>query len=226
MGRWLSELDCMHQFAAFCFHLVDMQCRINEHPVHTPNLWNCILQMTSHEVTVIGLSKAKMFRVLIIAFAFVALGYWLFNLDSNEIGASGQINSHLFDHGVGLASMVMGILGAVAISMKLLDKAPGLVLDSKGITVNSSVMAAGFVPWGDISGTQIRQIKNQKILYLLLKNPDKYIERCKPFRRVMLRAGQKMAASPVGINSNTLLIGFDELVALVESRLSSYQSNA
>lgn len=169
--------------------------------------------------TEIPLGKAKVFVVLLIGITFLALGWWLFQLDNVEIAAHSRHDSPLFVHGMGVASMLLGGLGCFAAVRKLVDRAPGLVLDARGLTDNFSAVAAGFVPWADITGYEIRQVQRQRVLYILLDAPERHIARMPPIRRVLLRANMRFAPSPVGIASSGLAIGFDELVVLVAGYL-------
>ena len=159
--------------------------------------------------TEIPLSKSKIFLLLLIAAAFLTLGYWMFNMDASEIESHRKFNSPLFVHGLGLVSIVMGGLGGFVAIRKLFDPSPGLIIDELGITDNSSAFSAGFIPWKDIIGFEIRQIHSQRILYVLLSDPEKYIARFKPLKRALLGANMKIAASPVAITASTLKIGFD-----------------
>ena len=176
--------------------------------------------------TEISLSKSKVFLLLLISAAFLVLGYWLFNLDASEIESHRRFNSPFFVHGIGLASIAMGGFGALVAIRKLFDSSPGLVLDEHGLTDNSSAFSVGFIPWADITGFEPRQIHNQRILYVLLSDPEKFIGKFKPLKRALLSANMKIAASPVAVTSSSLAIGFDDLVSLVNEHLSAQRLGA
>ena len=173
--------------------------------------------------TVIRLSKTKLALVILAASVFVALGCWMLMLSVAEIEAHRRFNSPIFVHGMGLVSIVFfGLAGLVGVR-KLFDSSPGLILDERGITEQTSVFSAGFIPWSDISGIEVRQIHNQRILYLLLKDPEKFIATCAPVKRAMLKASKNFAASPVAITSSTLQISFDELVDVIDMHLQKHR---
>ena len=172
---------------------------------------------------VIPLSKSKMVFLLLIACAFVALGWWMFAQDAAEIEAQRRFNSPLFVHGVGLFNMVcFGLVGALMLR-KLFDPSPGLVVDDRGLTDNTSAFSAGFVPWSDITGFEVRQIQRQRVLYVRLKDPEKYIARFSPIRRKLFRASERLGASPVTLTSSSMAIGFDEMVKLVNQGLAGHR---
>ncbi|OOG58317.1 hypothetical protein B0E48_06295 [Rhodanobacter sp. C03] len=175
----------------------------------------------------IPLSKSKLLFLLLVSCAFVVGGYWMFTMDAAEIESQSRFNSPLFVHGFGLAAIVFVGLAAVAVFRKLIDPSPGLVLDDRGLLDNSGAFSSGFIPWSDITGFEVRQISSrQRILFVLLKDPKKYIAKFKPIKRALLRANQSVAASPVAITSSSIAIGFDELVTLVNRYLSAYRQDA
>lgn len=176
--------------------------------------------------TVIPLSKSKLLGLATISALFVAGGYWMFGMDAADIEQQRRFNSPLFVHGLGLACIVLGALGCVAIARKALDSSPGLVLDELGLTDNSSAFSGGFIPWSSIEAFEVRQIQNQRILYVVLKDPAAYIARFGPLKQALLKANQRMAASPVAITSSSLPMGFDELIRLVEQYHAAAQQHA
>jgi hypothetical protein len=169
---------------------------------------------------VVPLSKRKLVLTAFGALMFVAAGVWMVRLDDAAIVAHGLFRSPLLFHGAGVLAIVFfGLILPLAVR-KLFDGAPGLVADARGLTDNSSALSAGFIPWSDIAGFEEQTIVNQRILYVLLKDPAKYIAACGPVRRFLLRMNRRMGPSPVAISSNALTIGFDDLVAQLRERLA------
>jgi hypothetical protein len=161
---------------------------------------------------VIELSKSKVILMILGSFGFVAAGYWLFSMDAAAMKDL-PIDDPLFVHGVGIASMVFfGMTGIVGIR-KLFDKRPGLVLNSAGIIDNSSGLAAGFIPWSEIIGAEIYEVRRQKMLMIKVRNPEEFIQRGNILQRAMVKMGSKMSGSPIAITSNTLKINFAELLS-------------
>ncbi len=140
--------------------------------------------MTAIDEKRIELSKVKVLLLTLGSLAFVALGAWLISLDSAAIAAQSH-RSPLYVHGIGLASIIFFGLTGISSFKKLFDTRPGLVLNSSGIVDNSSAVAAGFVPWAEISGAEAIQIRRQRILAIKLKDPQKYIERGNKLKQIL-----------------------------------------
>lgn len=182
--------------------------------------------MDSADETVIELNKTKMALLLLAACAFVAVGAWLLTHDAAAIrtGRSFRLffNEPAYAYGLGLLSILFfGFCGVVAVR-KLFDKKPGLVLNSSGLVDNASGASAGPIPWSDVAGYEVIEIQGQKMLVIQVRDPRKYIDRGGALRRALNRASYKMGGGPVTIPSNTLKIGFPELVALFDQYRRKY----
>ncbi|MES1199699.1 MAG: STM3941 family protein, partial [Pseudomonadota bacterium] len=79
--------------------------------------------------------------------------------------------------GLFIAAALLGALGAIFITRKLFDKRPGLVLSAEGIVDNSSGVAAGLIPWSDIEAFNVAEIRGNKFIVVLVKDPEKYLQR-------------------------------------------------
>jgi hypothetical protein len=158
----------------------------------------------------IPLSKFKIVILMLGAWSFVALGIWMLTWDNPKEQLIG-----------GLSVAFFGLCGLFAI-WKLLDKKPGLILNSAGLVDNTSAVAAGMVPWSDISGLALLEIKHQQMLVISVKDPQRYIERGNAMVRAMKRANHRMCGSPVVISSHALKIDFDELQALLSQYRAKY----
>jgi len=172
---------------------------------------------------VIPLSKSKNVLALVGSAAFVALGCWLVGLDDAVIEAQRRFNVPWLVHGMGAVTIAFFGLAGIAWLRKLFDPAPGLVLDERGLTDNCSALSAGMIPWSDITGFQVRQIQSQRLLYVMLRDPDGYVARCGPVKRALLGINRRIAASPVALNTVALSIDFDGLVALVEQHFAAWR---
>jgi hypothetical protein len=182
--------------------------------------------MNQTEPVRIELSKGKLIFLFCIGILFTAGGIWMVRLDASFIESQRRFNSPIFIHGVGLFLTLFSPVGIAVSLRKLFDPSPGLMLDSRGITDNSRSFSTVFVPWSDIRGIEVKQIQSQKLIYLLLKDPDKYIESCTPIKRALLRASKNMATSPISISAVTLKTSFEELLALVEQHMALHKSGA
>jgi len=156
---------------------------------------------------VIPLSKGKIIRLALGAVVFVALGIWLY-LNADHIPR----RNPLYIKVVAVACVSFFGLCGVYASRKLFDPAPGLIIDAEGIVDNSSGISAGRIPWSEIKGFKVTTIKRQRFLTIEVRDPDKYIRRTSGLKRHLAAMNTKYFGGPIHITSNTLAIGFDELV--------------
>ena len=168
----------------------------------------------------IELSRTKLVLLILGSCAFVAAGAWLLSFDASEIRSGRSFNFFFREpwvvYGVGLAAILFfGLCGLYAF-VKLFDKKPGLILNSAGIVDNASGVAAGFIPWSEVTGASIYEIQKQKMLIIGVRSPQKYLDRGGALKRAFNKANSKMVGSPVAISSVALKINFAELVSLFE----------
>ena len=182
--------------------------------------------MNSSDEKIIALSKTKLILLVAGSCIFVAGGLWMLSISAAEVESHRRYNDPLFVHGVGIvAALFFGLCGLVGIK-KLFDKKPGLVFNNHGIISNSSGVSAGLIPWSEISGFDIYEVHKQKMLVILLKNPDKYIEMGNTLKRNLNKVNFKLCGSPIAITSNALQINFDELLKISNEYLAKYGSSA
>ena len=173
--------------------------------------------MASSEETVIELSKSKTILLILGSVAFVATGIWILSLDTPAIESLPRYGSPWFVYGVGItATLFFGLAGAVGLK-KLFDKAPGLVLDGEGFTDNTSGVSAGLVPWSEVVEIGQYQVQKQKLISIHVVDPEKYVNRGNPLKRMTNRANLKMCGTPINISSNSLKISYDELLETFEA---------
>lgn len=156
---------------------------------------------------VIPLSKTKITLVILGSVAFVPVCVWIWSI------AEAQDRFHpLYMKGVALACGFLCSIGAIYGCYMLLDRKPGLIIDSEGIVDNSSGIAVGRVFWGEIVGLKVTQVSGQRFLTVMVVDPKKYLHRGGLFLRMVQAANFRMMGSPINIASNALEIRFDDLV--------------
>ena len=133
---------------------------------------------------------------------------------------SSRTRDPVYVHAVGLITAVFfGSLGIAGVG-KLFARRPGLKLSEAGI--HSSAVAAGFVPWSDVTGARIYTIKRSRMLVVKVRDPEKYIAIGGTVRAWLNRANFNRCGSPIVLSSSLLAVSFDELVRLFHSYLSKY----
>lgn len=179
--------------------------------------------MTQDEQIEIPLSKKKMLLTLFGAIIFVGLGLW-FLINPPKISNLIFGNPTLIFI-VGLASIIFFGLVAITIFRKFSDKKPGLIINRKGITDNSSGVSAGLIPWTDIKEIKISQVMSQKLLMFIVSNPQDYLDKVtNPLKRNAMKMNYKTYGSPISISSNALQTNFEDLQKLLLDKMNEYKS--
>ena len=169
--------------------------------------------------TAVPLSKIKIVLTVLVAAAAVALGVWMLGLTDTETGA--RRYPPFFVHGIGIfCTLLFGTIGILRVK-KLFDTRPGLLLSGAGIADWSTGWSIGFVPWSDITGFQVKQIKLNRIVVVKLSDPEKYSAAGNWVRRIFCTSKDS-----ISISSNTLSISFDEMVGLFEYYFSKCGTKA
>ncbi|MES2772931.1 MAG: STM3941 family protein [Bacteroidota bacterium] len=181
------------------------------------------MNMTTTETIEIPLSKKKLAALLVASIVFVALGLW-FVISPPDFDGPLFRNPTLVRI-IGVASFLFFSLAGFVGIRKLMDKRPGLIIDTTGITDNASGVSAGHIPWSDIVAIQSTEVFNQKFLIVLVKNPDHYIERqASVIKRKGMQMNYKQYGSPISISASTLKCNFDELKNTLQKQLDKYRS--
>jgi len=172
------------------------------------------------ETVVIKLSKIKIALLISGSVLFVLAGIWIFMIADEQTRRSPII---LKTAGIA-AILFFGVCFIYGI-IKLFDSKPGLIIDDKGITDNSSGVAAGFIPWQDIIRFTTTQVQSTRFLLIYTLNPESYLEGKNSLKKKMMRLNYKMYGTPFSISSNSLQFKFDDLEKLLQSRLENYKSD-
>ena len=162
--------------------------------------------MTADERVAIALSRTKLVLLTLGAFLFVALGTWLI-----EIADVQRQYPPLYVKGA--AWLAIGFFGPCGLYglLKLLDRAPGFVLDREGLIDNSSGLAAGRVPWREIREIRIASERGQRFLALVVDDPEKYIRRGNALRRYAAGWNHRRYGTPVLISAIALKTSLEDL---------------
>lgn len=181
--------------------------------------------MKNSEPIEIKLSKAKLILMFLGCIMFVVLGV-LFIRDPAKY-KSFIMRSPTFIFIAGCAGVIFfGVIGFFLIK-KLNDKSYGLIISEEGITDNSSGVIAGFIPWTDIIVIRESKVVNQKLIIIVVKNPQVYINRRKNLlEKRAMQINYKTFGTPIGISANGLKINYDDLKALIEKKFSEFKSES
>lgn len=184
--------------------------------------------MSVDDERVIELSRVKIGLMIAGSLLFIAAGAWFLMAsdDGSLVTTLSRFVPPWFVHGLGLVTALFGAAGAVYGIRKSFDRKPGLTLSPAGLVDNSSAVAAGFIPWSEVTGLGTFEIQGQKMLVVHVTDPARYIERGSALKRALNRANAGMCGSPIVISSNALRIPFDELRNEVAAYVSRYAAKA
>jgi glucan phosphoethanolaminetransferase (alkaline phosphatase superfamily) len=167
----------------------------------------------------IGLSKIKLVLVTLGAALLVAVGFLLLWISETQ-----SYYPPAFIKIVSIVSIAFFGICLIFLVFKLFDNKPGLVIDSSGITDNSSITAIGFIPWDTITSIKTIEVYQQKIIAIEVKNPNHLIEKQSDLKKFWLKQNCNSFATPICINTNSLKIKFDELEKLIKEFWRKYKS--
>ena len=176
--------------------------------------------MSTNLPIIISLSKGKLLLSILGAFAFVAIGFWFVLDPPSRTGSSMESVLILV---LGLASILFfGAIGLVVIR-KLFDQRPGLIINEQGLMDNSGGLSAGLILWQDIENFQVLQIQRQRLILILVNNPQDYIDRqSNSWKRKLMAINYRQYGTPISISSNGLKISFDELLEILKHHLATF----
>lgn len=169
---------------------------------------------------VIKLNKKKIILVLVGAVAFVLVGLIL--LISRDIQES--YNPILVKL---LAVVDIVFFGACMVYafLKLFDNNVALLIDERGVTDNSSAVAAGLIEWKNILSISVTEVTGQKFLTIEVSNPEEIINRQVGWKKILSGLNRSLYESPVQISANILDYNFEELHRVLQENLAKYRVN-
>jgi hypothetical protein len=180
--------------------------------------------MTDREQIIIPISKKKLISLGFTCAVFVAIG--VRNIIHNpSVGDLFFNNSYLKNSIGGFLILFFGFF-LIYLTFKLVDKRPSLIINKEGIIDNSTAVAVGQILWDDIESFKGTKVWSEKFVTPILKDPQKYIDQQNNvLKRKLLIVNFNKNGSPINISTNFLTIKHDELVQLLEKKLSTYNIN-
>ncbi len=162
----------------------------------------------------IPVSKNKLMLMLISSIIFVAGGV-RFVTNPESVSNSSAANP-TFIFVLGIVTILFFGFCAIYMFRKLFDNKPGFIIDSLGLTDNSSGVSVGQIPWSEIENILVVKIKKTKLIMLEIKNQKEFIDNQKSgFKRKMMQMNINLYGVPVSITSNSLKIKFDDLFNII-----------
>ena len=162
----------------------------------------------------IPLSKKKLFWILLGALAFMTAGL-LFILNPEPFTRRLLGSTILVQVLGGVCLLLFALFGWVAVQ-KMRSSKMGLRIDENGIEDHSHANSVGLIPWEDITGFSMAEVYSTKIILVITKDPETYIERARNvLSKKSMAASYKMYGTPVSLVANSLKISSEELFSIV-----------
>lgn len=89
---------------------------------------------------------------------------------------------------------------------KLFSKSPGLVINRTGIIDNTTGLATGIIPWGNINRMFITQHRSVQFLTIEVHDPEHYLQQGNILSRIFKRINHTFFRSPIHISAHTLVV--------------------
>lgn len=179
--------------------------------------------MTQDRIVKIFHSKRKLIKGLIASIIFVLIGFWLLVYKPNT--SNHVVNNPVVKYGAAITSILLFGFGIFYFATKLTDKKPGITIDDEGILDNSSAVAIGLIPWVDIKQFATVRVIKQEFLIIVVNNPDYYLAQQKNFlKKKGMEYNYNHYGSPLAISTNGLKCNVEELITILERKLSEYKS--
>ncbi|MFT4758675.1 MAG: hypothetical protein ACI9XO_000369 [Paraglaciecola sp.] len=159
----------------------------------------------------ISLSKGKLLLMLLGCIGFVVGSIWLFNFAETQEDYAPTLLK-----GVGGVGFVFFGLAGLFVLKKLTDKKPGLTINYQGIIENTNGISVQMVEWKDITDIEAITISGQNLILVKVKKPEKYVEKASNnAQKRLLRLNVTQYGTPIFITTNSLEVGFEELLELL-----------
>ena len=104
----------------------------------------------------------------------------------------------------------------------ILSTKPTLSISEKGICDN---VFFGMIEWEDIAGFRKVKIQKHDYVLILLKNPEKHIEKFNFFKQKWLNFDHRQYGTPVMIHTENLKIDQEELLNIARKEWAEYKRN-
>ncbi|AEI39020.1 STM3941 family protein [Paenibacillus mucilaginosus] len=155
-------------------------------------------------------STLKLAGLSIGAAIFVAGGAGLF--------AWGQEEEDLELVVVGAAGVLFFGGALLYLLYRLLRRRPSLMINAEGIVDHSSYTGGGRIRWEQIKDMTVYELMGQRFIGLELHDPEAFLAKQTPFKRILLRMNRGLVEAAVNIPQTGVRMPLDELHAVMMER--------
>ncbi len=169
----------------------------------------------------IEVSKKKLFLLLTGSLSFVLVSL-LFVLSPDKY-TSFLIRNEKIIELIGYVGVIFFGIATFFIFIKFLDKKPGLIINEKGIFDNSNAGSLGLIEWNDIIDIRQEKVMSTKFLLIMVKNPERYIEKASGLKKVTLKQNMITYKTPLTLTSAGLKSTFEDLRKVIFDSWEKYK---
>lgn len=138
----------------------------------------------------IRLRKARLAGSLLGLLAvLLALGIWALTVEGSVLVA--ERGSLTLVRVLGITLLLVGVLMTAFVLPRLISPLPALVLDETGLLDNATILGSGYAHWCDIREFHFAEAERQRMLFVVLNQPDQYLERLPKMKRILGRARER-----------------------------------
>jgi hypothetical protein len=181
---------------------------------------------------VIAFSKPKLLLYLLFTIVFFCGGFHFFTEDPETIMLEKKWNNPFMVHSIGFLTMFFSGLIGFDLLKKIMSSSPAFIIDSRGITDNSSAFSIGYIPWSQITMMNVERLKGYEYVVIHIRDikelkaaRDSLLDRtileiiCR--RRYLFKPGRSTMLSML-----RLKISFAEFHSFMETGLAAYTAKA
>ncbi|MFI3116268.1 MAG: STM3941 family protein [Clostridia bacterium] len=99
-----------------------------------------------------------------------------------------------------------------------------LIVNSQGITDNSSMFSAGFIPWSDVEKVFVADIMGEKLIEVALKDEQSHFNKQSKFLQKTLLYNKSIGHEMVCITLNSTGIKPESIIEEIECIFSKYKT--
>lgn len=120
---------------------------------------------------------------------------------------------------------IIAIIILIVCLFIMFSKKPALIINKKGIRNNTSITGKSFIPWDDITGFKETDDSGiQKILLVMVNDPDKYIKKIGSSAGNMYRDYLETFGTPIVINTNNFKTENSYLINALNRDFKKYKN--
>ncbi|MFI7578214.1 STM3941 family protein [Micromonospora sp. NPDC049497] len=145
--------------------------------------------------------RSKLLLLLLASAAFVLASLWIIDASRGFLGIL-----------TGVVGIAFFGLGGVYFFLELVYRRPTLQIDAEGITDRASLASAGRLDWPEIGTVKIHSVAGQRMLAIMVHDPNAVITRAGLVRRAFLRMNLATGFPPVNVPESALPYSLEALV--------------